>query len=75
MHNTVNYTKLPQPEREKQALADVTEWLNQKQYQALTDLIRNKPDTTLEQFAFYMSFCGVQGYPVEVFYNFIKQNP
>lgn len=66
----IPYANLYKTEHEKEAaaLADMENWLEPRQLQALNDAARN-PDVTYAHFAFYAEFAGVRGYPVLVFWN------
>lgn len=61
MHNEIRYTG---DDAEAKALADVIDWLSERQWAAIRDHAQTNPDTTLDQLKMVMSFAGVQGFPV-----------
>ena len=68
MHYTVSYEGLSSQEKHDKALGDLKEYLGEDRFEQLTRELSRHPDLTLEQFEFYASFAGVQGYPVRAWY-------
>lgn len=72
MHTIISYKDLPLNERERAALDDVREYLSTRRFLNLVQKFREeKPDLSLGAFEVIISFAGISGYPVNVFYKHI----
>lgn len=47
------------------AFADICDWLGSDRVGVIINYVESFPEITREQFRVMMSFCGVDGYPVE----------
>lgn len=64
MHYTLSYKDIPQDEADKKAIEDAI-FYNEKGVQVVEKAIAEKQITNFTQLEFYLSFAGIQGYPVQ----------
>lgn len=69
MHYTRDYSKLEEPEKSAEALKDIKGYLGAKTFNKVNKQFRAEPPIDLLQFEMIVSFGGVQGFPVQVWYN------
>ena len=73
MHNTISYKGLPKDEADRKAVADIREFLQPAQWEALQMLVNNlKCDCELIDAALHMT--GISGYPVFAFIRLMRPN-
>ena len=75
-HYITRYAGLSEEEKQEKALNDIKDYLGEPKFNEITSAFRNTYPVgvkvpTLGQFRFKLSFVGVQGYPVEVWYSHI----
>lgn len=71
-HYNVDYAGLEGEAKLNKALDDIKEYMGVDKFNSLsTDFKANAPDLTLEQFSLFTSLCGVQGYPIQAWYEYI----
>jgi hypothetical protein len=70
-HHTINYSALRGNEasRKAKALRDIKEWLGAKRYAKITAEFRAMKQPSRAGFHLQVSFAGVSGYPVHVWYE------
>lgn len=70
MHHEINYSALPEADKETKALNDIKEWLGVKKFNRVEkDVKACQPPLSRRQFQFMCSIAGFEGYPVEVWAN------
>lgn len=69
MHYTINYQQSLLKDRLTAALNDVREYLGEDKYQGLLKAAVAEPSLTFKQFAFAMSFAGIEGLPVRAVWH------
>lgn len=69
-HYTRNYSGLTEQEKRSRAIADLKSYLGEDKYKHLVDIASKMPPYTKLRFEIECSmFLGIEGYPVEVFYD------
>jgi len=65
MKTCISYMQGTREERDEQALKDIRGYLSDKQWDALMDCV--KRGAKVPELNFYLSFMGIEGYPVHAF--------
>lgn len=66
MHQTINYSALPDGERQQKAISDIVDYLGQDKMDKINEELRKNP-VTRKNFIFQLAmFVGIEGYPAEV---------
>lgn len=68
-HRDIKYDRTDESKARRAALKDVISWLGYKKYRSLTWEFRKAAPMTVEQFGRYCWIAGIQGYPVNVWYD------
>lgn len=67
MHYEIDYSKLPDGERQKKATDDIIAYLGLAKYRQISKLVREDAHMTRKMFIDSLSImAGIQGYPAEV---------
>lgn len=67
-HYDVNYSGLSPNDAHNQAIKDIIDYMGEEKYNDLTQQFRAF-ELNLDAFRMYVSFAGIQGFPVERWYN------
>jgi len=75
-HYTINFATFPEELRPFEALKEIISYVGKDRFVKFTNDARHDivKGLTLEQFAFAVSFAGVQGMPARVWYNYCKHD-
>lgn len=65
-HYTRDYTSLSREQADEQAIADMQDYLSDRQWNALIEMATS-PEYTLQQIQFGFTITGVRGYPCSAF--------
>ena len=68
-HYTVNYKDLPKEEAHQKAISDIIDWLGKERYDKISENFRAEGFMSLKHFTFYCGISGVQGFPVQAWYE------
>lgn len=72
-HYTIDYAGLDPIAAHNHAIEDIEEYLGTKKFKELNEMFKPMMESlTLEQFMFYASFPGIQGYAAKAWYNYLK---
>lgn len=72
-HYNIDYSKYDDDPitKHNQAIKDIKEYIGEEKFDNLTQEFKSFSWMSLEQFGFYVSLAGIQGYPVKAWYNYI----
>ena len=73
MKTKIDYSGMTPEEKQKRAVADVKEFLGDERYDQLVTIFQTSAKVDLVEFHIMLSFAGIEGYPVEAFYNFVYE--
>lgn len=74
-HYTLDYSKLPANVAHEKALTDLKDYLGEEKFWTLTAEFRRLPKPLpIEQFELMVSFAGITGFPVLVWYGELWPN-
>lgn len=69
MHYNVDYSGLDPQAKHDKAIADIREYMGNAKYEQIKAEFTRGKVIPFEQFQFYLSIAGIQGYPVKAFYQ------
>lgn len=70
MSYEVNYEGLDPIQKHNKAIEDIRDYLGPDNFQKFTREFKRVKDLSVDQFTFYASLVGVEGYPVKAWYNY-----
>jgi hypothetical protein len=68
-HYDVDYSDLTPQAKHRKAIEDCREYMGDHRYEHVVNEFRKVPPKSVEQLGFYLSLCGVQGYPVRAMHD------
>lgn len=76
MHYNRDYSRLEGAAKRQAALEDIRFYLGPEKFDEMSDMFKQyQPPITLDQFAFALSFAGIEGYPVRAWHEEIWGAP